>query len=164
MASKPEKEVIVISNGKDMYVWRPEEPKYVDRVFGSNKITEQLKSFLRPISSKMNFFDIKLQGYLPDREDSLWINPQGVALYMERGKIGKLRKSIPAKLRSDEGLIDTEVRFKYKLTQPGTVNSVICSRKESPRRAKLVENNVTVDLQKEIFEKQIKAGDNSLDL
>lgn len=163
MASRPEDEAVVISNGEDLYVWRPENQEDLDKVFGSNKITDRIKSFLKPVSSKMNFFDIKLQGYLPEKEDSLWINPQGAAMYIERGKIGKLRSSIPAQLRSDEGLIGTEIQFRYELTQPGTVNSVICSDRKSERKAKLVEDNVTVDLQKEIFEEQAEVGRNPLD-
>lgn len=160
MASRPEDETVVISNGEEIYVWRPENREDLKKVFGTNSVTDRLKSFLQPVSSEMNFFKVKLQGYMPEDDDRLWINPQGAAMYLDRGKLGKLRNDVPARIRTEEETFETRLEFKYELTGPGTVDTVICSRGQDRKKAGLVKKHVTLDLQEELFDSYTDIGDN----
>lgn len=156
---RPEEDVVVISNQERIYVWKPEKDH---EVLKRNNAVERLKSFIRPISDAMGIFNLRIQGYVPEQYDSLWINPEGAGAHLERGEIGLLRQEVPVKIRSENGQMETVLEFKYDLTRPGTADALICSRTRSNERARLVERDVTLDCQKDFLEKKAEAGENPL--
>lgn len=156
--------VLVISNGEDVYVYRArEDEKFQQRVMKDNNLVEQLKSFLRPVSSAMNFFNVRIEGYISGHEDTLWLNPEGAANYIDRGKVAKLSRDIPCRIKTETNEMSLKAEFKYRLSRPGTANSIICSREESREKASLVEKDVGLELEKEMIDEQIEAGESPLD-
>jgi hypothetical protein len=155
---RPEEDVVVISDQQEVYVWKPEKGHEVLR---SNTTVERLKSFLRPISDAMRIFSIGIEGYIPDRADALWLNPKGAGVTLERGEIARLKKSVPARVKSETAEFDTSVKFKFRLTRPGTADALICSG-ESEDRAELVEKDVTLDCHEDFIEEKAEAGENPL--
>lgn len=156
---RPEEDVVVISNREKVYVWKPERGHEVLR---RNSKVDRQKSFLRPISDAMGLFNLEIQGYVPEREDRLWVNPKGAGAHLERGEVARLKKKVPAKIRSETGRMETTLEFKYGLTRPGTADALICSPSESEDRAELVEQDVTLDCQEEFLEERGQAGENPL--
>ena len=155
--------VLVISNGEDVYVYRPrEEENFQKPVMRDNNLVEQLKSYLRPVSSAMNFFNVRIEGYISGQDDSLWLNPEGAAKYIDRGKVAKLTREIPCKIKTDDNEMRIKAEFKYRLSRPGTANSIICSRREDKEKASLVEKDVGLELEKEMIEEQIEAKESPL--
>lgn len=156
-------QVLVISNGEDVYVYRPREDESIQRrVMNDNNLVEQLKSFLRPVSSAMNFFNLRIEGYISGQGDSLWLNPEGAAKYIDRGKVAKLNRKIPCRIKTDRNELNVTAEFKYRLSRPGTANSIICSRKECREKASLVEEDVGVEFEKEMIDEQIEAKESPL--
>lgn len=158
-------EVLVISNGDDVYVYRPEKKKKeLDpaSVMPENTFVQQLKSFLRPVSSAMNFFNIRIDGYISNQDDKLWLNPEGAANYIERGKVAKLSREIPCRIRTDRKELEIKAEFKYRLSRPGTADTIICSKRESNEKASLVEKDVALDMEKDMIEQQVEAKESPL--
>ena len=157
-------EVLVISNGNEVYVYRPK--KHTDittqNVMPENTFVQQLKSFLRPVSSAMNFFNIRIDGYVSNQDNKLWLNPEGAANYIERGKVAKLAYDIPCKIKTDRNELEIKAEFKYRLSRPGTADSIICSRRESNEKASLVEKDVGLDMEKDMIEEQVEAKESPL--
>lgn len=156
--------VLVISNGEDVYVYRPrEDENFQRRVMNDNNLVEQLKSFLRPVSSAMNFFNVRIEGYISGQDNELWLNPEGAAKYIDRGKVAKLSRRIPGRIKTDNNEMNIKAEFKYRLSRPGTANSIICSKRESQEKASLVEEDVGLELEKEMIEEQVEAKKSPLE-
>lgn len=157
-------EVLVISNGDDVYVYRPESQQDItsENIIPENTFVQQLKSYLRPVSSAMNFFNVRIDGYISNQNDSLWLNPEGAANYIERGKVAKLAKEIPCKLQTENKKLDMKAEFKYRLSRPGTADSIICSREESKEKASLVEKDVGLEMGRDMIEEQVEAKESPL--
>lgn len=158
-------EVLVISNGNDVYVYRPEKQKDLEaeRVMPENTFVQQLKSFLRPVSSAMNFFNVRIDGYISNQDNKLWLNPEGAANYIERGKVAKLSREIPCRIKTDRKELEVKAEFKYRLSRPGTADSIICSRSDCNEKASLVEKDVGLDMEKDMIEEQVEAKNSPLE-
>jgi hypothetical protein len=154
----PSRNVVVISNEEDIYVWRPEREHDVVRV---NQTVEKLKSFLRPVSESMGIFNIGIDGFIPQEKDSLWVNPEGAGLQLERGEIARLRKKIPVRVKTEGAEIKTLMKFKFRLTRPGTANALVCGGDENERRS-LEKEDATLDCEKDFIQEKTEAGGNPL--
>ncbi|WP_414836876.1 hypothetical protein [Candidatus Nanohalococcus occultus] len=150
-----EGETVVISNGQEVYIWRPERSQ------SNYRATERAKSFIEPVSQE-NSFRLTVDEYASRQENRIWVDPRGLSQKVEEGCIARLKNKIPAILHSSCGSIETVLEFKYRLTRPGTVNAIVCSKNYCENRKSLVDETVKVDYIGELIEKQVDAKKNPL--
>lgn len=149
-----EGETVVISNGEEVYIWRPKRTSTPQK-------PQEDRSFIEEISSKENF-RIKLNEYAPRQQDCLWIDPRGLSKKVEEGCIAKLRSNVPIEIKSSHGNLKTFLKFKYCLTRPGTVNAIICSENHCSTRKSMADETVRIACEKELIEEQVTAKKNPL--
>lgn len=146
-------EVVVISNGEDVYIWRPE-----NRSPGT--LSQDSTGFLNVEKSRQ--YSVKIDDYAPKQDNCLWIDPRGLGSEVREGCIAKLKSSVPAIVKSTCGELKTRLDFKYRLTRPGTVNAMICSEGFCDKRKSIVDETVKIKCREEIVESQTVAKENPL--
>lgn len=148
-------DTVVISNGEDVYIWKPEKTSY-------NTKKERARSFIKSLSEAASSLRLKVDEYAPRQKNCLWIDPQGLSPEVKEGCIAKLKKNVPVKLRSTSGEIQTRMEFKYRLTRPGTVNAIICSEGYCSTRKAMKDETVSISYDEELIEEQVRAKKNPL--
>lgn len=148
-----EGDTLVISNGEDVYVWRPKK---------SSIGLETSKSDHLEINSEKQSFNLNIDEYASEQRNALWLNPRQIRSLIDRGHIAKLKQNVPAKVVSSGCTLETVLKFKYRLTRPGTLNSIICSDDQCEDRKSLVEEKVEVFHEEDLIEKQVEVKKNPL--
>lgn len=147
-------DTVVISNGEEVYIWRPENP-------GSGSNSRETVEFFS-VERKGRNYSVKIDDYAPKHENCLWIDPRGLSSEVRRGCIAKLKSSVPAVLKSTCGELRTQLEFKYRLTRPGTVSTMICSEGFCDKRKSIVDETVKIECREELIESQVTAKKNPL--
>lgn len=151
-----EGETVVISNGEDVYIWRP--GKTHSKL---NSAKKSSRNFLESLNEP-NRYSLKVDEYAPRQEDCLWIDPRGISAEVKEGHIAKLKSDVPVVVSSTGGKLKTRMEFKYRLTRPGTVNAMICSSNHCSKREAFAEETVRIKCEEELIEKQVVAKKNPL--
>lgn len=157
MAYGSQDDTLVATYDGDTYVWRPDSDDIDLSVdIGENEFTEKMDSPLIPISPEMDIYSSRVEQYRGGTEDALWMNPEGAAAYVPEGSAAQLNQSIPLRVKYRGGETTALLEFEHDLLDENSPDVVLGSYDENLELAELVDEDVTLDLQENMFKKIIE--------